>query len=117
MKVLPALCSLVLLAAIPDLTSEQRTQLETASDFNAIEIEPAIYPLLRNAVEWSPGDEAGAAVPDYAAILADPAAHRGRLYLLEGRFAVPRDEDLPETVRGRFPLAVTGLTRRGPWDG
>ncbi len=78
---------LCLLAAPPSLSEAERTQLDTATDFGPANDEAALYPLLRNASQWRPGDEAGAAVPNYAALLVDPAAHRGELFLIEGEFA------------------------------
>lgn len=77
--------------------------MDFTADFDA----GPLYPLLENAWDWRSGDFAGAVVPDYAAILADPASYRGRLFLIEGQFnGVPP---------GRSSPRVTGLTRRGPW--
>ncbi len=90
--------------AVQPLTDAQRTQIDTASDFDARFDDGALYPLLQNALLWQPGDESGAAVPDYQAILKEPATHRGQLFLIEGLFA-GRARD------------IDGLTRPGPWDG
>ena len=100
---------LVLLLSIPawaalSLTDAQRAQLESATDFGPRFDEAALYPLLSNAAQWKPGDEAGAAVPDYSAIQESPADHRGELFLIEGVFA------------GRAQL-IGPLSRSGPWDG
>ena len=90
--------------AVVPLTEAQRAQLSTATDFGPRFDEAALYPLLANAAQWTPGDEAGATIPDYAAILQTPADHRGELFLIEGDFA------------GRAQL-IGPLTRSGPWDG
>lgn len=92
---------LLFLAAPPPLTDTQRAQLDSATDFGPANDEAALYPLLENALLWIPGDESGAAVPDYAALLADPTAYRGDLFLIEGDFA------------GR-PRAIP-LARPGDW--
>lgn len=78
---------LISLLAVPPLTVEQRDQLATASDDSPHLEEPALNALLTNVLQWEAGDETGARVPDYDALLADPAAGRGELYLIEGRFA------------------------------
>jgi hypothetical protein len=99
------LLSLTIVAAPPPLTDDQAAQLATATDRSATFDEAALYPLLINAAAW-PDDAplpAGALVPDYAALAADPEAHRGGLFLIEGRLAaVPR------------PFGT--LSRPGPWD-
>jgi len=97
------LATLLTLAAIPPLTEEQRAQLDTATDDDKQVDQAALYPLLQNALEWKPGDETGATVPDWKAFGA-PADARGRLYLIEGRF-----------FRSR-PLK-DGLAREGAWSG
>lgn len=97
-----ALASLI--AGVPDLTREQRLQLQTAEDRYPQFDRPAIFPLLRNALQWqTPVRRAGAMIPDYGSITRDPAAHRGALFLIEG--------DLARVVE-------TGpLAQPGPWDG
>jgi hypothetical protein len=118
---------LIAVTAVPPLTDAQRAQLDTAVDDSARLDEAALYPLLENVLTWervdtsggdesggyesgadeSGGDEsggddeAGAVVPDYDALLADPAADRGELFLIEGRFA------------GR--ARRYGLMRKGGW--
>lgn len=88
-------------AEVPAMTDAQRAQLDTADDASARLDEAALYPLLENVMQW-PGDEPiDAAEPDYAAIRDDPAAARGEVFQLEGRFA------------GR-PRRIT-LARPGPW--
>ena len=95
------------LQAVPPLTPEQREQLASATDGVGPD-EAALYPLLDNAMQWQPGDEAGAAIPDYAVLLGGPEAHRGKLFLIEGIFAgVPED---------RKDLKVGRLSRPGPWE-
>jgi hypothetical protein len=98
---LPLLTVLVSLAAIPPLTDAQLEQLKSAGDGSTRLDEGALYPLLQNALEWKPGDETGAMVPDYLAIQNDPDAHRGQLFLIEGWFF--------------RTLPVRRLARDGPW--
>jgi len=106
-----ALILVVLGAAVSSLTpltDAQRAQLDTAEDFTQRFDTAALYPLLHNAAQWTPGDEAGAAVPDYGQIQADPKRHRGEAFLIEGLFAgVPEGET----------LRIRSLSRPGPWDG
>jgi hypothetical protein len=92
-----------ILAAVTPLTPEQQKQVESATDFDAGRDEAALYPLMTNALTWQDADAAGATIPDYPAILAQPADHRGNLFLIEGLFA------------GR-PRRIENLTRSGPWD-
>ena len=68
---------------MPPLTPQQREVLNLASDRTGYD-EAALRPLLENAVAWGPGDVAGATLPDYEAIAADPAAYRGEAVLIEG---------------------------------
>ena len=89
--------------AVTPLTPAQQTQLDTAGDFTGQFDEGALYPLLQNAWEWQNSDEAGAVIPDYAAIRQSPAEYRGQLFLIEGRFA------------GRSKK-IEYLARPGPWD-
>lgn len=96
-------------AAIPPLGEADLVQLrQGTSDGPAPVNAPGLFPLLRNAQMWKPGDEAGAAIPDYQALLDKPEGHRGELYLVEGVFGgVPRGES----------LLVGPLAQPGPWDG
>ena len=90
------------LAAVPPLSDAERRQLDSASDGSPRLDEGALYPLVRNALEWKQGESVRAHVnPDYARFHDEPAAHRGELYLLEGKFA------------GR--AVRFGLQRSGPW--
>lgn len=43
-----------LLAALPPLSDDGRTQLDTATDFGPANDEAALYPLLENALLWPP---------------------------------------------------------------
>jgi len=96
----------VVQAAVP-LTAPQRVQLDSATDFDTRIDQGALYPLLKNALQWQDGIEAGATIPDYSAILKAPELHRGELFLIEGLFAgVPRGGTLD----------MARLTRAGPWD-
>ena len=80
---------LISLLAVPPLTDSQQVRLDSAGD-DSVQLEgPALAPLLENVLTWDPKgvDEAGARVPDYEALLADPVAGRGELFLIEGQFA------------------------------
>ena len=101
------ICLLILaLAALPPLSDSQRAQLDSANDSSPANDEAALYPLLENALAWTPGDESGAAVPDYAALLAEPAAYRGDLFLIEGEFA-GRPRRIPLARSGQWGSGVT----------
>jgi hypothetical protein len=78
-----ALPLLLTLLAAPPLSDSQKERLSTARDRTDLVDEPAFYALLENAAT-SPGDDLGATIPDYAAILDRPADARGQLFLLEG---------------------------------
>lgn len=95
---------LAILPALPPLSADRLEQVRTATDLRYGIDEPALYPLLRDALAWPAGDEAGAAVPDYRALREDPAAHRGELALIEGELVMA-------------PRPVEGLARPGPWTG
>ncbi len=86
------------------LSSDELEQVRTGtSDFSPMIDDAGIYPLLRNALTWTPGDEAGARVPDYGAIRAAPGEARGELFLIEGALVAE-------------PRRVEGLSRRGAWE-
>ncbi len=91
---------------VPPLTPDQQAQVDTATDFVREFDEGALYPLLEDALRWPEGDEAGAMIPDYEAIMKSPGDYRGGLFLIEGLFA--------GTPRGGSE--VRRLTRPGPWD-
>ncbi len=78
---------LIAVTAVPPLNDSQQAQLDTAIDDSPRLDESALYPLLENALAWDDNNEAGAAVPDYDALLDDPIAGRGGLFLIEGKFA------------------------------
>lgn len=94
----------------PPLTEAQAIQLATADDTRPPD-EPAWYGLLSNIASWPAemqitrgphsAEDGGAVMPDYAALFDDPAAHRGELVVVEGRFA------------GRQRRQV--VLREGPW--
>jgi len=90
---------LIAVTAVPPLTEGQRARLDTAIDDSARLDESGLYPLLENALTWADHDEAGARVPDYAALLDNPTASRGELFLIEGKFA---------GRARRYPLVRTG---------
>ena len=102
------LCLAAIAMAIPPLTPSQEAQVQTANDKLAQSDEPALYPLMENALSWQNGDESGAMVPDYAAIAKTPADSRGKLFLIEGQYV------------GRSRLdgdKLAARTRPGPWSG
>ncbi|MFG0335572.1 MAG: hypothetical protein ACF8TS_19615, partial [Maioricimonas sp. JB049] len=92
---------LTLGTAVAPLAELERAQLETATDRAGQLDEGALYPLLRDVLTWPADVRAGAQWPDYAALLADPAAYRGQAFFIEGNFA---------GRQRRF-----GLARSGPW--
>jgi len=93
---------MVLHSAIPPLTADQRSQLASADESVAFFDQGALYPLLFNSSQWTPGDETGAAIPDYFAMLQAPADQRGSLFLIEAEYL----DTSP-------PLK---LARPGPWE-
>lgn len=93
----------MILLAVPPLSPAQRDTLDTAADDSPRLDDAALYPLLENVLNWDTGDESGARVPDYDALLSHPGEARGDLCLIEGRF----------TGRARR----YGLVRSGPWGG
>ena len=101
----PILVAMAFASMVPPLTEGQRHQLATARDFGPLLDEGALYPLIKNAEHWSAtkSNEAGALIPDHAAIRAAPADHRGQIFLIEGRLMRSRDPG---------PFA-----RPGPWEG
>ncbi len=101
--ILAQLVLMTLLASAPPLTEAQRMQLDSARDTLAQTDEGALYPLLENALLWPANLQAGATIPDYAAIQANPASHRGELFLIEG------------TLRRARPIGKLALP--GPWEG
>lgn len=89
--------------ARPPLTQAQVGQLETATDHTRALDEPALYPLLNNAVKWQASDELGAIIPDFGEMLRSPAIYRGKVFLIEGQLA------------GK-PRPIQRLSRPGAWD-
>jgi hypothetical protein len=95
-------------AGVAELTAEQRVQLATADD-RRLPDEPALYPLLANVASWEPGaaravaEGDDASPPDWASLVDSPGDYRGRLLVVEGRYAGrPRRQ---------------ALRRAGPWGG
>lgn len=83
--------AMVLAANVPPLGEAPRRQVASASDEGPRIDEGALYPLLENAMRWDlPVREAGTRLPDYAAIEAAPAEHRGALFTIEGHFVRQR---------------------------
>lgn len=99
--VMLALCCV---ATAPPLTPAQQAQLATAIDHSPAFDEAGLYPLLTNVTTWSDVEahDDGPA-PDYAALLTEPDAHRGALFVIEGILAAT-------------PRPFGTLTRRGLWD-
>ena len=91
--------------AVPPLTEPEQRQIEMARDrTDRIDNDAALYPLLRHVMQWTPGDEAGAAVPDFDGLTETPEAHRGDLFLIEGLLVRtqpfrPADQDGPWAER------------------
>jgi len=85
---------LAAVVALPPLTEREQLQLADTSDYTPTVEGGGLYPLLRNALKWEADSEAGATVPDYGAILSEPGAHRGELFLIEGKFG--RAKDAPD---------------------
>jgi len=94
----------LLQGAVPPLTQQQQTQLDTAQDYTASWDEGPLYPLMQNALQWETLDEAGAMIPDYEAVKAQPDEYRGRLFVIEGQLGGP-----PEQI-------TKPMARPGPWD-
>jgi hypothetical protein len=97
---------LVALLAVPPLTENQRADLTAVHDDSPHLEEPALQVLLTNVLQWEAGDESGARIPDYDALLADPAAGRGESFLIEGKFA-GRARRLKLKHDGEFGDALT----------
>lgn len=102
---------ILLLAAVAPLSDAQRTLLDDAVDHGYLD-EPALYPLLENALRGPAGDEAGAVVPDYNAIHEHPAAQRGNMFLVEGTLLRTRRLEL--TRRGDWGDALTEWSIKVP---
>jgi hypothetical protein len=90
-------------AGIPPITDgNDWSTLRLTRDFEHEQLDPAVVPLLQNAVWWDAWDAAGAAAPDYAALLKTPPEFRGHLFLVRGAVArIKRVDHMPF---------------RGPWD-
>jgi hypothetical protein len=75
----------LLLAAIPPLTDDERARVATAADGRDARDE-AFAALVENVSRWTPGAAAPALQPDpdLDSMLAEPAAHRGRLCRVAG---------------------------------
>ncbi|MCC6680796.1 MAG: hypothetical protein IT445_07825 [Phycisphaeraceae bacterium] len=111
MTIAAALILLLLPGAVPPLSDAQRAQLDDAVDRGYVD-EPALYPLLENALTWPADDEVGAVVPDYKTIYQQPATERGKLFLIEG--VLLRTRRLELTQRGDWGDAVTELALKAP---
>ena len=102
---LAALLIAILPGVVP-LDAADRAQLEAVVDGAGPLEGPGLETLLSNVARWQPGDESGAQVPDYDALLADPAAQRGELMLIEGRFA-GRPRSIPLSHAGEWGGTLT----------
>jgi hypothetical protein len=101
--------TMVLAAGFPpiDEPGEQR-QLASASDRGVRVDEGALYPLLRNVMQWNqPLRTAGTRVPDYAAIEAEPAKQRGELFTIEGTFVESEPRHLSLSRSGVWGKKLT----------
>lgn len=96
------------LAGVPELTEPQRAMLEGVNDRTSAIDGAGLYALLANARHWPDGAdaEAGAMIPDYPAIRTDPAAHRGRRFVIEGKLV---------SLGTRPLLSRTGYDGVEPW--
>ena len=104
-------------ATVPSLTEQDYAVLEDTIDGGDVD-EAAFYPLLRNAMQWNLYDDVGAIVPNYELLLEAPAAHRGKLFLIEGAFAVssgPTIKHEGRSMANPFENLEEKLTRPGPW--
>lgn len=111
-----------LMAAVPPLSHDQRGRLAAVSDATD-QPDEAFAALLENAAQWTPGigDAPISMEPDLDAMLAGPAAYRGRLCRIAGRIeqqtwmAAPHDDVAEWFLRddaGRPILVyVSGLDR------
>jgi hypothetical protein len=116
MKVLLSMVVLAI-AAVPPLTESQRQQLATAYDRSEVADEGALYPLLENAMQWKEDLEVGARVPDYQALLEEPAAYRGELFLIRGMVARVREGTLSRPgVWGNRILELVIVVQREEQD-
>lgn len=78
------------------LTRSQQIRLETATDNLPTVDEAAFYALLENAAQWNaPGrSEEDLLIPNMKRILANPAAYRGKLCVIEGKLEAARPVDV-----------------------
>jgi hypothetical protein len=97
--------ALTLATGIPPLTESQRAQLATTVDRTRLLDQAGWYPLMQNAAEWPDAAVAGAAIPDYDALLTNPAVHRGELALIEGLLA--RAQTITPTRAGPWGQTLT----------
>ena len=115
------------------LSGGQRVQLGTAVD-GGLPDEPALYALLANVAGWDTGrggptdDIRRLSGAGYAAALADPAAMRGELVVVEGKYAGRQrrmkllrpnpaavSRAIPGTIPGTIPGAIPGAGAGVGW--
>jgi hypothetical protein len=96
--------SLVVMLAF---TPVEQAALDAAQDRSPRLDEAALYPLLRDAVQGP--------APDWQALRDDPAAHRGELFLVRGRFLASEPMKLART--GPWgEVAQRWVVQHGPGD-
>jgi hypothetical protein len=101
------------LAAVPELTVQQLAALEAISDdWPSFDTAP-LYVLLANVSIWPDSQAAlaaGAMIPDYAAIRANPGDYRGKRFAIEGTLESIIKYDQPP-----FSLAREGWEHVQQW--
>ncbi len=106
----------LLLAAPPPLNDTQRVMLGDTADFSGTADEAGLYALLQNARQWADDPQenmVGATVPDFPAIRAEPAEHRGGLFLITGTLESIVDMGLLSRVGYEDVRALTVRAPRG----
>jgi hypothetical protein len=104
MTIWPTLLIAGALFSLPPLTPQQKAQLESAHDGSVTVDDPALYPLMINALDWDPTEAPAGQPPDVDALLASPAEYRGVPFLIEGQMRGP-------------PRKFERFARPGPWAG
>jgi hypothetical protein len=109
--------SLAALAQPPELSRVDQAQLQDAHDFTRDwDDEPALLPLVRNAIWWDKEDKQGAHAPDYAALLKSPQEYRGQFFIVKGRLVkIEENKRLQTPGPWNPPLAIPGVTATSPY--
>jgi len=106
----------LLLTVAPPLTEAQRTMLEATTNRTLSIDEAGLYALMQNAERWPEPQEAeaGARVPDYAALRTEPTAYRGERFLIEGTLEA-FTEPATYTASPNRPLSRPGYESAEVW--